>query len=171
VFRHIPLTCTWACPQFAHFDLNKEALNDFYGFLGGPSTARRTPTPSLAVTIIAKRKAGRAWSPRSSLRRRRARMPFSGQDQPQRLDNLHIFSLQWMEGRKTFEHGTRSSFLRRNGSAGKHLHYLFLRPPLAPTNRTQPCKTLPNSPRRLLTAHHTSTGWRRGLNAIASGTR
>jgi hypothetical protein len=59
VFRNTLLMCTWAFPQFAHFDLTKETLDDFYDFLMGPAIATRTPAPSLAVIMISERKAWR----------------------------------------------------------------------------------------------------------------
>ena len=59
VFKNSILMCTWMFPQFASFDVDVPAMDDFYEFLFGPNIATRTPSPSLKVLMVAERKVWR----------------------------------------------------------------------------------------------------------------
>jgi hypothetical protein len=59
VFKNTLLMCTWAFPQFSQFNVTKTDMDEFYDFIYGSEIATRTPAPSLAVLMIAERKAWR----------------------------------------------------------------------------------------------------------------
>ena len=50
---------TWSHSTFQQFDLSLEEAKAFYDFLEGPEVASRRPAPSLAVIMVAERKAWR----------------------------------------------------------------------------------------------------------------
>jgi hypothetical protein len=59
IFRNTLLMATWSHSTFQQFDLSLEEAKAFYDFLEGPEVASRRPAPSLAVIMVAERKAWR----------------------------------------------------------------------------------------------------------------